>query len=620
MLSTEAKDLYSEIESAERLRDAHIASMGDQVGKYHGPYYQERNLQEHYAAENHYYEYISLVVPRLVFDNPRVRVTTRRPGTQDVVAKAIRHGLNRWIRDTKFRKILTELATDMLFSYGVGLITEEENKGLRPKKDVIDEATPMWPTCTRIPQERFIIDPVATSWEDARFMGHKWIRDKEDLIQQAKDNPDEGWDLEAVKGLSTTTDAGHLGRKKNDDTPDREEVVCYEIWIPEIDTKDSLGGSAGFHGSIYTLAVISEGSNDEKKAAFIREPRPYYGPRWGPYVMFGVYGVPSSIYPLSPLIAIEGQIEELNRHAESASRSAEQYKRLIFVDDTDPKFVQRVKDGTHHFVIPVNGLEKQRVVQAEIGGMTPAQLQYLQVARDRLDRNSGISDAQRGNIEGRGTATEVTVAAEASTIRLAFMKQQFSDAVEKVLQTVAWFFYHDDRVVLPLGPEAERDLGVPEPWLVGGEHDPESGATFDDLELEIEPYSMERSTEGTQQQKMMQLVNVILETAPLVPQLPYVNWDELYHRLGDTFNQDDLGSLIDVNIAMQMAQAEGVEHDESKKPQPRLQKDVGKAGKARPKVTEASKENLIERTNPQSDLMAGQQTGIEAMRGFAQQQ
>ena len=106
MLSTEPKDLYMEIEAAEELRAKHLASIGSQIEKYHGPFYKEGHYGS-YAAENHYYEYISLIVPRLVFDNPRVRVGTRRPGTQDMVAQAIRLGLNRWIRDTNLRESLT---------------------------------------------------------------------------------------------------------------------------------------------------------------------------------------------------------------------------------------------------------------------------------------------------------------------------------------------------------------------------------------------------------------------------------------------------------------------------------------------------------------------------------
>ena len=601
MLNVNASNLLEEIRAAERLRDKHLASFGEQVERYHGPYWKGDSMNADYSPENHYYEYISLMVPRLIFDNPRVRVKTRRPGSQKFVAEAVRHALNRWSKDTSLRKVLRDTATDMLFNFSVVMTSEEVNKSLKPQMDTTGNSKPMWPTCSRIPQNKFFIDPAATGVNDARFIGHKWIRDHEDLMDLARDDKDAGWNLEAIENLKPTTDERELGRKERD-LPDRDEVVCYEVWIPEIELEDSLGPDEGFHGTIYTLGVVSGGDDDEEdRRAMIREPRSYYGPRWGPYTMFGVYKVPNAIYPLSPLMAIEGQVQDLNAHVLSTSRSAEQYKKLILVDNTDPKFAQRVKDAHDNYVIPVSGLEKQRVVQAEVGGMTAQQLSYIDTARERLDRNSGIHDAQRGNVEGRGTATEVQVASEASTVRMAYIRQQFADAVEQLLRTVAWFFYYDDRVVIPLGEEGQRALGLEDPWLVGGDHDPDSGATFDDLELEIEPYSMARTTEGQHQQRVMQMYQLILQTAPLMPQMPFVNWKEMLYHLGDAMNYPEIGELIDTEMAQGIGAQQRADEQRAM-----FEKHAGTAGKARPQTTQASK------ISQPPDIGAGQLQGIQS--------
>ena len=601
MLNVNASSLLEEIRAAERLRDKHLSSFGEQVERFHGPYWKGDSMNADYSPENHYYEYISLMVPRLIFDNPRVRVSTRRPGSQKFVAEAVRHALNRWAKDTSLRKVLRDTATDMLFNFSVVMTSEEVNKSLKPQMDTTGNSKPMWPTCTRIPQNKFFIDPASTGVHDARFVGHKWIRDHEDLMDLARDDKDAGWNLEAIENLKPTTDEKELGRPEKD-LPDRDEVVCYEVWIPEIELEDSLGPEEGFHGTIYTLGVVSGGDDDEEdRRAMIREPRPYYGPRWGPYTMFGVYKVPNAIYPLSPLMAIEGQVQDLNDHVLATSRSADQYKKLILVDNTDPKFAQRVKDAHDNYVIPVSGLEKQRVVQAEVGGMTAQQLSYIQTARERLDRNSGIHDAQRGNGEGRGTATEIQVATEASTVRMAYIRQQFTDAVEQLLRTVAWFFYYDDRVIIPLGEEGQRALGLEDPWLVGGDHDPESGATFDDLELEIEPYSMARTTEGQHQQRVMQMYQLILQTAPLMPQMPFVNWKELLYHLGDAMNYPEIGELIDTTMAQGMGEQQRAEAQRAM-----FEKHAGVAGKARPQTTQASK------ISQPPDIGAGQLPGIQS--------
>ena len=75
------------------------------------------------------------------------------------------------------------------------------------------------------------------------------------------------------------------------------------------------------------------------------------------------------------------------------------------------------------------------------------------------------------------------------------------------------------------------------------------GYTFDDLELDIEPYSMERTSEAVQQRRMQEAVLVATQIAPLIPQLPYVRWKKLLDLIGDTINVPDLSEMVDFNAA-----------------------------------------------------------------------
>ena len=71
----------AEIDAAIAFRDQHLEGYEEKVARYHGPFYNRRgDYTDEYSPENTYYEYISLMVPRLVYDNPRVQVQTRRPG------------------------------------------------------------------------------------------------------------------------------------------------------------------------------------------------------------------------------------------------------------------------------------------------------------------------------------------------------------------------------------------------------------------------------------------------------------------------------------------------------------------------------------------------------------
>ena len=110
------------------------------------------------------------------------------------------------------------------------------------------------------------------------------------------------------------------------------------------------------------------------------------------------------------------------------------------------------------------------------------------------------------------------------------------------------------------------------------------------------------------------MYNLVLQAAPMIPQMPYINWKEVFSKLGDALNQPDLSTLVDVNMAMQLAQMEGANPQGQRQPQPRLGRDVGTAGKARPKITEAGKGAITDRVNP--NALAGSATGTEAQRQF----
>ncbi len=583
MLDISPTNLLMEIEASERLRDMHLEAMDDQVRRYHGPKWRAGSSESDDYPENHAYEYLSLMVPRIVLDNPRVRVSTRRPGSQGDVALAMKHALNRWVRDTSLVTTLIRVAVDTMFNHGVILTSQSPRPGKR-------KADPSyWPAAYRLPQKWFFRDYLGRHDTECRYMGHRWRRDKDDLIKRAERFPKEGWNLEALRELVTDNESPGdktIGERTIQANP-RGEVTAYELWVPEYEMPDSPGRDEGFHGTIFTIArqqpsrksledYGNPNSNEAPtKAAFIREPRAYYGPRWGPYTTFGIFTVPDQAYPLAPLTAVQTQQDDLNQHVMAASHADAQYKRLVLVDNSDPRLLQRIKNSEDSYVIPVAGLEAGKVVQVELGGSTPQQWEMIAQKRDRLDRNSGIFDAQRGNVSGRGTATENAIADEASESRVGFIRHQFQDSTRRVLQSVAWYLYHDDRVEFPLGAEAAEEMQMQEPWFKGGDEAEGSGASFDDLELEIEPYSMERTSEGLQQRRTMEMVQLVSDIAPLMPQTPWVDWKQIFKHLGDSMNFPELDSIVDPIFAAELG---GMQMPFTDEGQPRVGRDAGATG------------------------------------------
>ena len=588
MLSTEPSALLTEIQSAIRYRDSRIEDLDDIVRKYTGPYYASSGTSgsSDYAPENTYYEYLSLMIPRLVYDNPRVQVSSRRPGVQQDVAEALRHGLNRWCKDSNLRGTLVELATDMLLGFGICLVRQEENQGVTLAEDSpIDEATPQWPVIERISQRRFFVDPQAERWKDARFYGHIWRRDKDDLLQEARDNKDAGWNLDIIESLAESESPGDEDSIfKDKESSYRGEIWCYEVWVPEVELDDSPGADAGFHGTIYTLGVgqsISSSGEVNAKAGYVREPRPFYGPRTGPYVMFGVYKVPDNIYPLSPLVAVEAQIQDLNTHVSAASASMMKHKRIVGVNDA--RTAQLVKNVQHDYVTVVPFEDGKALVQEfELGGQTEQQAIWINTCRQRADRVLGMDEALRGSVSGAGTATEHTIASEAANTRMAFVRQVFADATVNLLNIVAFYMYHDDSIVFPLGEDAIKEMGLPPEAAVifqGGGHGEAAGYAFDDLDLNIEPYSMERASEGLAQKRALEMHTILMNSLPSMAAFPDYPWRDHFAKIGNAMNAPDMSELVTDDmlgrLASDLLRAQQSEAQaQPKSSEPRLGKDV----------------------------------------------
>ena len=581
MLNIEPSNLWSEYQAAKRFRDSHLETLGDRIRRFHGPAYSGKTFED-FDPESHEYEYISLVLPRVFFDSPRVRVSTIRQGTMQSTALALQAGLNRWIREVKLRATLTQVGTDMLLSWGMAMVTMEPNlaRVIPESVSLVSgySGTPFRPVVQRISPKRTFWDPLALTYNEARYIGHEWTRDKQDLLMQAQATPEEGWLMENIQGLSVDmglSDLRNDGERRNIDAPSRNEVMGVSIYIKGYQIEGQPGPDQGFNGALLEFAMSSSGFVP------IRQPRMYYGPANGPYYMFGVYTVPDNSIPLSPTAAMATQVEILNMHAKAVSQAAARRKRVAFTNDRDPKLADAVANCKDGEVVQVNTDElNNNLKEVELGGVTEMALQGLQIERERRDRISGISDAMRGNVSGDATATENSIASESSATRIAFIRAQAYEATAQLLRGVAWYLYYDERVVFPIDPQFAQFPGqaMPgqDPWYVGGDPMMGSGATFEDLDLEIEPYSMERTSEALQQKRLMELTNIISQVMPAAMQGPY-KIRELLNMIGNFANVPELSEIVNIPAAemLQSMMLQGVMQPGAPVQGARLGGDVG---------------------------------------------
>lgn len=613
-----------EIRFSKNQRDQHLASVHEIIRDFHGPHFRgDRGSDLEPAPENHPFEWIALVTTRIIHDNPVVEIASRYSGANKESITRLKHGVNQWANQVELWKTLLLVWYDMAFSFGVmrtTLNTMPGYKGYPTKTGKI--LRPKMPQCRRIPPGRFFIDTRTDNVQEARYMGHTWRRDKEDLL---KASPAEGFDKKAIEYIADDAGMDEVQTRRGytqeggSDTyaspVSRHEIIGDEIWVPE-HTLPEVQGDPNFNGTIFTLAygLAEDPKNGSRMSApaYIRKPRPYFGPATGPYEMFGAYFVPGYIFPLSPLVATYDQVKELNAHATAATRSAANFKQFIGYNPNNPMAGMTAKTVVNGEVVPIENLSDD-IKEMKLGGVTPEQYNYIGFLKDRLDRVTGLSEAARGNVTGQGTATEVADAAAARDARLAYVAKMFNEATVGVLKKAAWFFHNSEFVQMKLGDSASEEL-FPRPANLPDEEEAEtiaalysdpgmtheqdplelralpyedrlaqirqslrwepevafpserpedqykslaalSGIAFEDLDLLIEPHSMARTDQGMLQRRIQDQFALITRAALIMPQTPYINWPLFFERWGQALNSKDFGDILNGKMLKQIQQA-----------------------------------------------------------------
>ena len=549
MLDTSPKNLQDEIQAAERLRDTHLDKMDEMVKTYTGGAWRG---EDGGVCENHIFEYISLVGPRVVYHNPRVKVTAanlpskrmmgqleaqieatiqqavadtasdpRQIGAQigqmkralaelqraRGVPKAMEHGLNQWAKAVNIRNVLEWLFLYQTFAFASCVVTQVPQPGVN--KD--DPSAPHWPSVTPIHPNRFFFDPLCSRFDEARYAGYKYPVDKDTL--KALSREDDSWDYEVIDATVVDSEANKLDRPNQIRGIARNEVVIHEVWVPEKQEDDAPPQSMGFNGTIYTMSF------DESGSRYIRKPRAYYGRPRGPFVLFGARRVPGDPWPMSDVQATWKQQVDVNVIAKIVNRETQDYKRIIICGSAD--VAREIKSGQHDHVIVDPSYDKDAYQIVEVGGVTEQQMIQLDSLRQRLDRNTGIHEAQRGGIVGKGTATEAAIAEDSSTVRQAGITQPFSDGVKEIFDAVGWLLYHDERSEFALGEEVAEEMSQLAPRFQGGA---DERTPYAELELSIDPYSMANVTEAKLQHSITSVADLLAGIIPIIPSTPYYDW------------------------------------------------------------------------------------------------
>lgn len=550
-LNLEPQSFRTEIESAIALRKRVTDLSAQRIAQEHGSQYIDGLAPDIEPHENHAHDYRSTILPSIAYYNPSVTLKSRRPIVQAGLVEALQMGTNRWIRDVNLVETLRLIGLDMLFDFGVALAS------LKP---VPGNPEARRPEITRLSPRRYFCDPQACGYHTRRFEGHLWVRDADDLIAQRDARGKRMYDERLIRKLTDEAadqvpERARLERLGITITP-RRQVVGYEVYVPE--TNQFL--VFGYH-------------NEE--GGYLREPRKAFCPPWGPYTLFGVYLVPDQIYPLAPLAVPQSLVEELNAQIDQNTRLADQAGTFHIVNSPNQKLqnvMRRVAPGS---IVYLPGFDTSQLAAVTRPGPSREQLDYVDRLRERLDRKSGLTDTQRGEITGKATAYEVATASRSGDKRTRFLQAQFAECSRKVIETAAWYLAYAQTVVfnIPVPPvptvgkgQNAGSLGgalwregeeLVDGEFVGGIQEGQEDFDWYDLELEIDARSMEMDDDAGSTSMWMNFAQWLAGAAPMMPQTPWVNWPKLVEMTGDRFNVPNASELVNFPLVAQIAGIQG---------------------------------------------------------------
>jgi len=534
MFDPTLEELLNEIEEAERIRDQHLVGVDAIIQEYTGRWYggaregvdMGRIPDMEGNPEPYAYSFVSNMLPALVYENPSAVVKARRVIGHKIFQEAMQSGLRAWIIDEGFRDELERIVLDYLFFQGVSMHYVEDDErwadgAVRPK-------------LARVDYRHWGCDSLASSISEAEFQYHWYYVDLDELME------DPAVDQEAASKLKPNNESESGAAQKDSfrkGSPEklrRKRVKVFSVWMRQKNT----------------LRIVCK----EPRVELYPE-RPYYGPKTGPYNVMQAYPVPGQVWPLSPLVAVADQVTDLQLHAKAAARDAARRKTIVVVDSTHANLGEDITNAEDMEVIAVPGFSSSQAQQFEFGGVTSTQYEYLAMLRSRLDRHSGMTETSRGNVSG-GTATESQIATEALSARTEYLKSKVRDATGKMLKSIGWFLFHTPGILIPVNRRDPITGMQSEGLFLGGQFPGMEAGEWDDYAVQIEPLSMQRVTEQVIQRRAMDMATFVTDTAPLIPQIPWVKWQEIYRIVGESMNQEDSDNLIIWELLGQMSPPE----------------------------------------------------------------
>lgn len=445
--------------------------------------------------------YHRVVLPKLVANNPQFSLTTWNMEARPTV-KTMEDVGNEVIGRMHLGKTLERVASSALFSAGwlkVGIAKSSDvtrfSYGLKEGRVY---AHP-------ISQDDIAFDTHARTWEELGWIGHRyripvwkarerWHKD----IQPTEDKIYTEMGIEKTAMISR----GYYGQHY-----ELEDMVdLWEVYVPShnliitLDAEDIFGGSPP-----------DQPLGEEE----------WIGPKGSmPIHMLGFGTVPDNLMPKAPLADLITLHEDVNNLLRKQIMQAKDQKKVLPLRPGSEADGKRLQDTSNGEVFECSTPENLR--ELNFGGPDPQNFELMMTLKELMDWMAGNISAIGGLAPQAKTLGQEKLVTDSSNATVAEMQRRMVDFARDVGHDILWYLWNDPNTVHDQ-PFVLQGLDIAIPRQVTPKE--RRRVDFDQLKLEIEPFSLQSQTPIEVDAQLTQLV-----TQLITPMLP------ILQQQGVTFN------------------------------------------------------------------------------------
>ncbi len=502
--------------------------------------------------------YVSIVSRKLVPENLRFMLSTWKRQARPVV-NAMESWMNLEVENIKLKNTFERIVIDSLFSVGICKVALATPADAALTGWVSSAGQPM---AERVDLDDLVFDVHARDFSECGFIGHRFraplsvIRKSKIYSKDRKELQPE-WDR--IYNMEGDERIGLLGRTTlGGDQEEYEDFVdLWEVYLPRHKVvltlrDDNLTGAMG-------------GPSADTNYGKALRIQPWIGPKWGPYHFLGMMTVPGNPMPKAPLQDLFDLHLSINNILRKILRQAERMKQVTFVQggaNEDGTRLLELNDGD---IGRIDNPDK--IKQIDVSGPNQQLYMIFEAMKQLFSWLSGNLDVMGGLSPQGDTATQENLLNANSSGTITNMQQRVLNFISDVGKSLCWYWHNHPTQVMRSEYHAPGLQGVsitrrvhPAGQSVGrrGQKRMARDHQFEDMDVRVDPYSMQHATP---QQRLQMLNQIVQQTyAPMAQMFQQqgisLDMNEYLHKVGKYMDDPDLEQILTVQEPPQQKPAQ----------------------------------------------------------------